>query len=319
MIEIKIDTNANDQRLDRFLHKHFDVPKHVVQKWCRTKKIKRNNLVLQASDRVYTGDLLTCYVHADLRKSTLPTKKVSSNLDILYEDEDILIMYKPPGMLSHAAHGQEYGKNLVDRMITYLIEKGDYVPRRNTTFTPAIINRLDRNTGGLVIGAKTYASLKDFNDKMRKGEIHKYYLALATEKKPQPKIYEGMWSKGGDRFNIDIKEKTDGVQTKTEIVDVEKIGPFYLTRIRLYTGKTHQIRSLFESLGHPILGDPKYENKKWNRWAKECGLHHQFLLANALVIENDQGEKGRTLHVKLPLPDRYEQILDRIRKETYED
>lgn len=320
MIEIKIDENANDQRADRYIHKHFDVPKLLVQKWFRKKKIKRDKKPLKADDRLYTGDVLQCFVHGEERTRTIPSgvKARAERLQVVYEDDNVLVMYKPPGLLSHAAEGKEYGKNIVDYMLAYLIEQGAYHPSQSNTFIPSIVNRLDRNTGGLILGAKNYETLKQLNTWMRDGKIHKYYTAVTTGKKPKTGIYEGTWTKHKNKFQLDLSQQSVGALTKTEIIDVQSIGDYSLCRIRLYTGKTHQIRALFEALGSPILGDPKYENRKENQKLKHSGLQHQFLFATELYVEEYKASNGQPLHVKIDLPDKYNRLLNTIRSTSHD-
>lgn len=281
MIELKITEDANDQRADRYLHKRFDVPKSVVQKWFRNKKVKRDRIALQPSDRIFTGDLLLLYAKADVREKKKPVPAGrTSGLQIVYEDEHLMILYKPPGQLSHAAHGKEYGKNVVDAMIAHLIQSGEYVPRVSQTFTPALVNRLDRNTGGLVIGAKHYEALKVLNQAIRQREIRKYYQALTYGKELAPGTYEGYLQK--DEETLTATMGNDGKYVRLDILACKSVGNFHLHTIELHTGRTHQIRAQLQSLGAPIAGDPKYGDTRINALLRKKGFTRQYLVADAL-------------------------------------
>lgn len=316
MITVTVDANANDQRADRYLHKLFDVPKAVVQKWFRNKKVKRERTALAPSDRVYTGDVLLCFFHADYRRSE--TKTTSHTLrpdEICYEDADIVVINKSPGMLSHAAHGKEYGKNVVDRLTAYLIQKGDFVPRVQSSFSPAIANRLDRNTGGLLIGCKNYEALKTINQAIREGEIQKYYTALVCGAKPKIGLYESYWEKDERKRTVHLSDDESGKKTVTEIISVTQWGAFYLVKIALHTGRTHQIRSQMKALGSPILGDAKYGSISCQRKADMLGLQHQFLFADELIfhIDDTKHPQFQNLTVRLTLPEKYQAILEKAK------
>lgn len=285
MLKLFITEESNDQRADRYLHKLLDVPKAVVQKWFRTKKVRKNGRHIQASDRVYTKDEIVLYAQADFRKKALPDQKGDRyEPEIVYENKDLLILYKPPGQLSHAAHGQEYGKNLVDGMIRRLMRTCEYVPRMNESFTPAIVNRLDRNTGGLIIGAKNYESLKVLNEAMRNNEIEKYYKALTYGKALAPGKYENYLTKNEAQLTSRITE--DGKYVRLDILDAKNYGHFTLHTMQLHTGRTHQIRAQMQALGTPVAGDPKYGNARINKQLQQKGFCHQYLLADALTFRS---------------------------------
>lgn len=287
MIELEIGNESHDQRADRYLHKLFDVPKSVVQKWFRNKKVKRNRKALKASDRVYAGDQLELFAAASYRKKAAPVPLAQTReIDIVFENENLMILYKPPGQLSHAAHGKEYGRNVVDAMIAHLIHTGEYVPRIDTTFTPALVNRLDRNTGGLVLGAKNYETLKTLNHAMRNREIGKYYQALCSGSPLEIGVYEGYLEQDQNKLQSRITAK--GKYVRLDIMDVERIGNFYLYTIELHTGRTHQIRAQLQALNAPIAGDPKYGDPVINEAFKKMGFRYQYLLAHALEFRSDQ-------------------------------
>ena len=163
MREIIIHKNENEQRLDRFLQKYLSkAPRNFIFKMIRKKNIKVNDKRANPETMVYEGDRIQLYISDEtIEKFIVEKKPIKSQLtpSIIYEDENILLINKEVGVLSHGAGGS-FEKNIVDSMINYLIGKGDYVPRIEKTFTPSICNRLDGNTSGIIIGAKNYDSLK---------------------------------------------------------------------------------------------------------------------------------------------------------------
>lgn len=314
MIELTVPESANDQRADRYLHKRFDVPKSAIQKWFRNKKVKRDKKTLRASDRVSTDDVLSLYAQAPFRDgAAVVDKKHTVPLHIVSENENLMILYKPQGQLSHAAHGKEYGKNVVDAMIAHLIASGEYIPRNNPTFTPALVNRLDRNTAGLLIGAKNYKALKALNAAMRAREIRKFYLALTASRLPGG-VYEDRLEKDEEKLRVHTTK--EGKYVRLDILDSEPRGRYFLHTIELHTGRTHQIRAQLAAAGAPIVGDPKYGDPAVNRTARNLGLRHQFLVAHALTFLSDDpllsSLQGKTIRADgVPA---FEQFMMKVRQ-----
>ena len=181
MIEVKINENDSNQRFDRFLRKYLkNAPLSIIQKNIRKKNFKINDKRAKKDDFVKNGDIITMYISEEdyqkwVRKNDF--KASDFNLDIVYEDENIIIIDKKSGILSHAATPSDYGKNLVDQMTSYLY-KTNKVNSRDLTFKPSIINRLDRNTAGLIIGAKNAKALRILNKAISERKINKYYLTI---------------------------------------------------------------------------------------------------------------------------------------------
>ena len=168
MRDIEVNNNDSGQRIDRFLKKYLNnASTSMIQKFLRTKKIKVNRKKVDSSYILALNDVINIFIYEEELEKLIVSKSkkysYSKKLDIVYEDENIIVMNKPKNLLSHASSKEDYGNNLVDFMIGYLLEKGDYNPRAEKTFVPAIINRLDRNTSGLVVGAKNSKALRELN------------------------------------------------------------------------------------------------------------------------------------------------------------
>lgn len=288
MIEVKINENDSNQRFDRFLRKYLkNAPLSIIQKNIRKKNFKINDKRAKKDDFVKCGDIIRMYIRDEdyqkwVRKDNF--KASDFNFDIIYEDDNILIIDKKSGVLSHAANSCDYGKNLVDQMASYLY-KTNKVNSRDLTFRPSIVNRLDRNTAGLIIGAKNSKALRSLNEAIRHGKISKFYLT----------IVEGKVSKD---FDIDtninkyenknmVKENKDGKRIITKFHPLESKNNFTLLECELITGKTHQIRYSLNKNSTPIIGDRKYSKSNINY--KKINLKNQALLAYKLEfgkIEN---------------------------------
>ena len=206
------------------------------------------------------------------------------DLDIIYEDENILIIDKKSGVLSHAANASDYGKNLVDQMTSYLY-KTNKVNSRDLTFRPSIVNRLDRNTAGLIIGAKNSKTLRSLNEAIRNGKINKYYLTIVEGELKKDFAIDTNISKFENK-NM-VKDNKEGKRIITKFHPLESKNNFTLLECELITGKTHQIRYSLNKNSTPIIGDRKYSKSKINY--KKINLNSQALLAYKLVfgkIEN---------------------------------
>ena len=181
MIEITINKNDGEQRFDRFLRKYFEnAPLSLIQKNIRKKNFKINGKRAKADKYVYEGDIISMYISDENYNKWLTKTDFEAgdfNLDLVFEDKNIIIMDKESGLLTHSSSKADYGNNLVDNMLAYLY-KTKQVDKSNKTFNPAVVNRLDRNTAGLVIGAKNAKALRSLNKAMRENKINKYYLTI---------------------------------------------------------------------------------------------------------------------------------------------
>jgi 23S rRNA pseudouridine955/2504/2580 synthase len=281
--EIIIDKNESNQRLDRFLKKYLsDAPQGFIYKMIRKKNIKVNESKVNPETIIVEGDVIQLYLSDETIDKFIAKKtEIKSKLipNIIYEDDNIILINKPKGILSHAAD-KNYGDNIVDSMVSYLYQKGDYNPRIEKTFTPSICNRLDRNTSGIIIGAKNYQALKIINKAIKNGEVRRFYKTIVKGNIRKDFTAEAYLSKDEERNKVEVyEEDTEGKKKiVTNIKTIENKGGYSLLEIELITGRTHQIRSHLSSLGYPVIGDTKYGDRKINKIFNErYGLESQWL------------------------------------------
>ncbi len=260
MKQFIIGENDAGQRLDKFLAKLLkNAPMGMIYKWIRKKRVKVGGKKQEISYMLKAGDRLELYINDEFFEQAPKTVAKSSPLDVVYEDKNLLIADKPSGI---AAHGE--ADSLLDRMQSYLFEKGEYNPDIENTFAPSLCNRIDKNTSGLVIGAKNAMTLRLVNEKLKNREIDKYYVArVQGELNSKCGVIEGYTKKNErDRKMEFYKNEVSGSKyCKTEY----KVLEGNLVEIKLETGRTHQIRASFGSIGNPLVGDVKYGAAKNGR------------------------------------------------------
>ena len=265
MREFHIGKNDENQRLDRFLGKAIPLlPASLAQKYIRLKRIKVNGARAQRDQKLVAGDILQCYINDEFFES--PSEEnvyltiTTPRLKIVYEDENIMLLDKPAGMLAHADEHEKVN-TLVNHMLAYLYQKREWRPREENAFTPALCNRIDRNTGGIVIAAKTAEALRILNQKIRDRELDKRYLAV-VEGTPRPEtgVLKGYLFKDAVKNRVFVTDTPQkGAKTcETRYRTLTKRGGLSLVECELITGRTHQIRAQFAHAGHPLLGDGKY-------------------------------------------------------------
>lgn len=291
MIEITINKNDANQRFDRFLRKYFsNAPLSLIQKNIRKKNFKINGKRATADTFVKEADIVNMYISdSDYNKwiRKIDYKASDFDLDIVYEDENIIILDKKSGLLTHSSNPKEYGNNLVDQMISYLL-KTKKVDSRDKTFTPAVVNRLDRNTEGLVIGAKNAMALRNLNKAIRENKISKYYLTIVKGEIKEEFTVDTYISKNENKNKV--KQSNKGSRIITKFRPIESNGSFSLIECELLTGKTHQIRYSLKKNKTPIIGDSKYGNKFINNMLfNKLAIKNQALLAYKLKFGEIEG------------------------------
>lgn len=261
MKQIVINKNDAGQRLDKFLTKYLvNLPQSMLYKSLRKNCVRVNGKhVRDGSFMLNENDVLSLYMSDEFFPVTDFTAG-SSDIDIVYEDENIILINKPSGVVVHADdRGTE--DTLLSRMQSYLYEKGEYDPKSEQSFAPAFCNRLDRNTSGLIIGAKNAAALRIINEKIRNREIRKFYMCIAEGEMSGSGELSAHLTRGNKKVSV-MDTETDGskpIKLKYSVLKTK--NNLSLLEIELETGRTHQIRAQLAAQGHPLSGDRKYGAK----------------------------------------------------------
>jgi len=272
MKEITVKQNDAGQRLDRFVGKAVPLlPESLLQKYIRLKRIKVNGKGAKRDARLSLGDTLQLYINDEFfekpREENSYLKVSTPKLNIVYEDENILLADKKPGVLCHSAGKWDYN-TLIANIQAYAYQKGEWRPREENSFSPALCNRIDRNTGGIVIAAKNAEALRILNDKIRDREIDKKYLCIVHGRpKPAEGRLEGYIFKDAKKNQVYVKDRPEP-GAKTAVTDyklIKSAGGLSLVECTLHTGRTHQIRAQMSHAGWPLLGDGKYGSERKNK------------------------------------------------------
>ena len=295
MKEITIGQNDAGQRLDRFLSKAVPLlPASLAQKYIRIKRIKCNGARAERDTRLKAGDVLQLYINDEFfdkpREDNAYLTVATPKLNIVYEDAHILLVDKRPGLAVHPHDGAEYGRTLIDHIQAYLYQKREWSPRGENSFVPALCNRIDRNTGGIVIAAKTAEALRVMNQKIKDRELDKRYLAIVegTPRPPRGSL-RGYLFKDAKKNRVFVTDTPQpGAKTcQANYITLCSSQGLSLVECELITGRTHQIRAQFAHAGHPLLGDGKYGklNKRFDR-------NYQALYSYKLTFQftTDAGE-----------------------------
>ena len=307
MKEFTIGKNDAGQRLDRWLAKTLPLlPAPLAQKYIRLKRVKVNGKGSKRDIRLAQGDVLQLYIKDEFFETPNRENAFLSvfkpKLDIVYEDNDLLLVNKRPGMVVHP-DDKEHTNTLITHIQAYLYQKKEWSPYWENSFAPALCNRIDRNTGGIVIAAKTAEALRVMNQKIRDRELEKRYLCvvLGRPDPPQGRL-EGFILKDEAKKQVSVRSKPvpGGRKAITEYRTIATRDGLSLVECDLITGRTHQIRAMMAHAGHPLLGDGKYGSERVNR---RYGRKYQALWSYSLAFRftTDAGDlaylNGRTFQV----------------------
>lgn len=298
MKEVNITQKEENQRLDKFLLKYFNTaPKSFVYKMLRKKRIKYNNIKAEGSEIIKAGDTLQMYLAEETMDSFMAERtlqKAERHFGIVYEDDNILMVSKPAGLLSHPEKSTDTD-TLIDQILYYLSQKGQYIVSKENSFTPAICNRLDRNTGGIVIAGKNLSAVQEVNRVIAERKLKKYYITMVRGEMTEEKEFFGYHIKDSSTNQVKVlKKETPGAKKiYTKVKPIAVRDKYSLLEIDLITGKSHQIRAHLKAMGYLVIGDRKYGEERVNRVFREkYGLNNQYLFAYRMVWEEKEGSLG---------------------------
>ncbi len=286
MREVIIKKNDAGQRFDKFLKKYLNnATGGFIYKMLRKKNIVLNGRKADGTEIVAENDVVKLFLSDETidnfrKEVTIPKTSAKSkvNLEILYEDEDILLVNKPSGILSQKATQNDVSINEI--IIDYLVNSGKIAIEDFSTFVPSVCNRLDRNTSGIITFGKTLKGTQVLSEGLKNRTIDKYYLCTVKGVVTKRALIDGFLTKDSKNNRVTISKNSDGDRIFTEYIPVANNGRNTLLKIKLHTGKTHQIRAHLASIGHPLIGDFKYGDEKVNNFAKSrYGIKDQLLHA----------------------------------------
>lgn len=282
MKEFIINENDADQRVDKFIQKTMKtMPKSLMYKYIRNKKIKVNRKRCEISQRLQVGDTMQCYIPEEFYEAATMRSflQVPNALDVVYEDDAVLLMNKPKGLRAHS-DTSEVQDNLADRLLHYLYCKKEYDPTTEQSFTPALCHRIDRNTQGLVIAAKTAAALRCMNEKIALRQVEKKYLCIVQGNLKKKQDHIVLYHRKNEKNTAEVidREREGYTRMETGYRVLQEAERYSLVEVELHSGKSHQIRALMSWLGHPLLGDVKYGARKTKEKTYQalCAYHVAF-------------------------------------------
>lgn len=287
MKQFTVNKNDSTNRLDKFISKVCpSMPMSLIYKSIRKKRVKVNGKrITELSYKLCEGDVLELYINDEFfEERANPFMSLEADINVVYEDENIIIVNKKRGMVVHE-DDENTVATLINHIKKYLYDKGEYNPETEHSFAPSLCHRLDRNTGGLVIAAKTAEALRIMNEKIKNREIRKFYKCIVRgEIKPSSGTAKAFILKDSDKNEVSVFDHPvkDGKTAITAYKTVETNGFESILQIELITGRTHQIRAHMAHLKHPLAGDTKYGDVQYNR---KTGRNFQELYAFKIIFD----------------------------------